>query len=245
MADSCKELPTFTACYVGCQLGVMRVGPVSAPSTFQRVMNVVTQSLPFVRAYIGDVLVFFKSMGKYARHVRELVSKSNHHGLKASLSKRHSAQSTIPLLGHVTTSGGARVGDGMIAAIKCSPTRTALAVLGSIFGLAGYFPRFKKRFFKISSVLDAAISRKASLDWTKDTEKAFCFLKMKSLPLLLFSASRTWSFRVVWKLMLLICLGAVSAQKRSAGKSHTLQLASRNMTGTERTSLCAKERLWP
>lgn len=64
VTDSCRETTTFTTRYGTYQFEVMPLRLLIAPSNFQRLMDVVVQSLPFVRAYNDDVAILSESVKK-------------------------------------------------------------------------------------------------------------------------------------------------------------------------------------
>lgn len=91
---------------------------MSAASNFQRMMNVATESLPFVKVYVDDVNLFSKSMGKFVGHSREVFQMPSDRELKIKLSNCHFSRSTITLLSHFTSSDGGRADDWKLATIK-------------------------------------------------------------------------------------------------------------------------------
>lgn len=73
----------------------------------------------------------------------------------------------------MATPDDVQVDDVKTSAIKNPPTPTISTELRSFYGLAGYYRSFIKELAKVSSVLDAATSGKAPLEWTADMNRAF------------------------------------------------------------------------
>lgn len=163
MAASCKKMTTFTVCCGAYHILVTPFVPTNAPSTFQGMMYVVTQDPPFVTVSIDDV-GSSKSMEEHVGQIREGAQRRSDHGLEIKLSKCHFAQSTIPLLGHVISSGGIQVNYCKTDAIKNSAAPTTTTEERFFPGLPEYYRRFNRRFAKMSSVLHAGISEIAPLD---------------------------------------------------------------------------------
>ena len=57
MANECKEFTTFVCRFGTFKFEVMPFGLMNAPSTFQRMMDVILAGLKFVRVYLDDVVV--------------------------------------------------------------------------------------------------------------------------------------------------------------------------------------------
>ena len=244
MAEACKEMTTFVTRYGTFQFEVMPFGLMNAPSTFQRMMDVVLQGLPFARVYIDDVVVFSRSAQEHMGHLKEIFQRLQNCGLKVKLSKCYFAQSRVHLLGHQVDAEGIRVDEEKIMAIRNAATPTTKTELRSFLGLAGYYRRFIKGFAEISSVLHAATSGKGNISFTKEMEDAFRTLKQKlTSPAVLDFPDFNQPFIVETDASCL-SLGAVLAQKKEDGKVHPIQYASRTMTDAEKKySTCEREAL--
>ena len=144
MADASKEMTTFITRYGTFQFEVMPFGLMNAPSTFQRMMDIVLQGFSVVRVYIDDVVVFSKSLDEHVRHLKEVFIRISKHHLKVKLSKCHFAEPSIQLLGHIVGTNGISVDEMKITAIKDTPIPRTKADIRSFLGLAGYNRRFIK-----------------------------------------------------------------------------------------------------
>ena len=244
MSETCKEMTTFVTRYGTFQFEVMPFGLMNAPSTFQRMMDVVLKGLEFVRVYIDDIVVFSKSMDDHISHLTDVFARLSDHNLKVKLSKCHFAQPQVKLLGHVINADGIHVDKDKIAVIKESPPPSSKTEIRSFLGLAGYYRRFIKNFAQTSSVLHAATSEKRTFTWTSEMMASFEELKQKltSPPVLSFP-DFDQPFIVETDASNL-SLGGVLAQKKEDGKIHPIQFASRTMTDAEKKySTCEREAL--
>lgn len=118
-------------------------------------------------------------MEEHVSHIRRVFQRPDDRPLKIELSKCYFAQSTIPLLGHVTTFAGVRVDDSKIAAIKSSATPSNPTELRYFLGLAGQNRLFVNGLAGTFSVLHVSTLRSAPLHWRKEIDRAFCSVKEK------------------------------------------------------------------
>ena len=234
MADHCKERTTFICRYGTYQFEVMPFGLMNAPSTFQRMMDLIFRDLEYVKCYIDDVVVYSRSMEEHASHLVHVIDMIAQHGLKLKISKCSFAQSKVKLLGHVVGKGGVSVDNEKIEAISAAPVPRNTAELRNLLGLAGYYRRFIKGFAGISAALHRATSTKREFAWTDEMMSAFEVLKQRltSPPVLAFPEFEA-PF-IVETDASSVAVGAVLAQKKEDGKVHPIQYASRTMTAAER-----------
>lgn len=70
-----KDISKFTSRSGTFRSQVMYFGLSNAPSTFQRMMYELLSDVPFARAYLGDVVVFSKSLSDHLDHLRIVLKK--------------------------------------------------------------------------------------------------------------------------------------------------------------------------
>jgi len=79
----------------------MPFGLKNAPSEFQNIMNdIFTPYTNFIIVYIGDVLVFSKTIDQHFKHLHIFITIMERNGLAASASKLLLFQTKIRFLGH-------------------------------------------------------------------------------------------------------------------------------------------------
>ena len=74
-------------------------GLKTLPSHFQRVMAMLLHDLDYARVFIDDVVVFSKSSGEHAMHLREVIRRLNEAQLILNVDKCHFARLEVNLLG--------------------------------------------------------------------------------------------------------------------------------------------------
>lgn len=87
MAEHCKEKTTFVCRFGTFQFEVMPFGLMSAPSTFQRIMDQLVRDLRFVHVYLDDVVVFSKSVKEHVAHLIQVFRVIAESGLKLKIAK--------------------------------------------------------------------------------------------------------------------------------------------------------------
>ncbi len=234
MDPSCKEMTTFICRQGTYQFEVMPFGLKNAPSTFQRMMDMVFKIFPFVRAYIDDVVVFSKSVPEHLEHLGLVFTRLAETGLKIKVKKCEFLKSRVALLGHVVERGGVKADESKVAAIQDAPIPENVTQLRGFLGLAGYYRRFIKLFAQIAKSLNAATSKKRKFLWTPEIQIAFDTLKTRltSPPVLTFPDFDE-PF-VVETDASSSAVGAVLAQRKEDGLVHPLQFASRSLNAAER-----------
>ena len=138
MAEHCKEVTTFVCWYGTFKFEVMPFGLMNAPSTFQRMVDLIFRNYSFFRVYLDDVVVFSADLKEHVEHLGDIFSTIAKHGLRRKVSKCSFAHSKIKLLGHVIDVGRIAVGTDKIGVIKSAPIPGTTTEISSFLGLAGY-----------------------------------------------------------------------------------------------------------
>ncbi|GBN19871.1 Transposon Tf2-11 polyprotein [Araneus ventricosus] len=84
----------------------MQFGLCNGSSTFQRFIDEVTRDLPFVYAFVDDLLVASESANEHLEHLKLLFSKLREYGLCINVEKCQFGQSTIEFLGFKLSENG-------------------------------------------------------------------------------------------------------------------------------------------
>lgn len=91
---------TFVTAYRQSRTEVMAFVTINAPATFQQMMDSSVNFVPYVRAYLDDVVVFSKSVHFHLQHLKKVFSLFGKQNVKPKLSKYESAKRSIELLAH-------------------------------------------------------------------------------------------------------------------------------------------------
>lgn len=87
ISKQCKQKIPFVCRYGTFQFEVMPVGLVNALSTFHRMMVGLLGSLPLVRAYRDNLVIFSLSLKEHVCHIPQVVALVASHGLKIRFNK--------------------------------------------------------------------------------------------------------------------------------------------------------------
>ena len=176
---------------------VMPMGLTNAPATFQRLMNKILHDeikAGIVVVYMDDLLIHSKTMREHLEHVRRIIEKLRHHGIKIKLSKCEVAKTTVIFLGHEVSYGQIRPSVEKTKVLFEYPRPLTVCQLQSFLGLAGYYRKFIAGFAKIATPLYTLLqghdsttkNTKLKLEWNDDAEQSFIQLRnmLTTRPLL-------------------------------------------------------------
>jgi hypothetical protein len=123
---------------------VMSFGLTNAPAHFMYLMNSVfmLELDQFVMVFIGDILVYSRSIEEHEEHLQIVLQRLWEHQLYAKFSKCEFWIKEVPFLGHMVSPEGIMVDPGkMKEVLEWEPPMTVYEVQ-SFLGLAGYYRRF-------------------------------------------------------------------------------------------------------
>ena len=162
------------------QFRTMLFGLVTAPTTFQRMMDhVLTDLYPFAKAYLDDILIHSMTWEELLDHIQQVLSKLKEAGSTIKERKCNFAVNQCEYLEHV-------VGDGKVQPMECKIRSVQLfnqpktkKQVRSFLGLCGYYRRFMPKFSAIAMPLTELIKKNKpnKVNWTRPCERAFQQLK--------------------------------------------------------------------
>ena len=103
--------------------------------------------------FIDDISIYSKSKEQHARHLRFVLQTLRDHQLYTKFSKCEFWLDQVAFLGHVISKNGIQVDLKKIEAVAEWLRPTTVKGIRSFLGLAGYYRRFVKDFFKIAAPL--------------------------------------------------------------------------------------------
>ena len=210
-------------------------GLSTAPSTFQRTMNVVLASVlgRHTLAYLDDVVVASTSFSEHKEHLRETLGLLEKAGLKLNLEKCEFARHQVKLLGFVVGEDGVRPNPEKVMAIAAMKRPRSVRDIRRFIGACSFFRRHIDGFARIARPLTRLTRKWARFEWGEATQRAFDTLKrsLVSAPVL-----RLPDFGIPFEIhsdASLGALGAVLLQRDKKGTPHAVAYWSRVLNETE------------
>ncbi len=159
---------------------VMPYGLVNAPSVFQDFMHEVLREYlhRFVLVYIDYILIYSRSLAEHRHHVAEVLQRLREFQLFLKAEKCSFHQPSVQFLGYNIDSGGIRMDEGKVDAIKTWPVPSSIKELQRFLGFSNLYSRFIQNYSAITSPLTSLLRNKPkSLSWTPVATEAFEKLK--------------------------------------------------------------------
>ena len=185
-----KEKTAFSTPFGTYQFKVMPFGLSNAPSTFQKLMEMVLAGLHWTTClvYLDDIVIFSTTVEQHLSRLRDVLARLKKAGLKLKPSKCYILKKCVHYLGYIVSADGVKVDDDKIKCIVEWPTPVNLEELRRFLGIASYYRKFIKGFAHIAAPLHALTEKLKPWEWTGLCDEAFVQLKTKlsSPPILSF-----------------------------------------------------------
>nr|VZI00481.1 unnamed protein product [Spirometra erinaceieuropaei] len=120
----------------------MPFGLRNASQTFQRFVDRVLRGLPFVYAYIDDLLVATSTTEEHMEHLTTVFDHLQQFGVVLNPSKCVFGVPSLEFLGHLVDSHGIRPLPSKVAAIRDFPPPTSKRQLQRFLGMVNFYRRF-------------------------------------------------------------------------------------------------------
>ena len=120
----------------------MLFGFRNAAQTFQRFIDAVIRGLPFVYAYIDDLLVASSSEEEHMRHLHKLFQRLMQYGEVIKHRKCKFGATSLSFLGHIIDKDGIRPLPEKVKSIMDYAAPTSLRTLREFLGLIDFYWRF-------------------------------------------------------------------------------------------------------
>ncbi|GFW12972.1 hypothetical protein TNCV_3329041 [Trichonephila clavipes] len=120
----------------------MRFGLCNAAATFQRFIDEVLRNLPFVFAFVDDILVASSSPEEHLQHLQILFTRLQQYGLSLKPSKCIFGVTSIKFLGFKVSESGIEPLSDRVDCILNFPQPTTLTQLRRFIGLFNFYRRF-------------------------------------------------------------------------------------------------------
>ncbi|GFU50473.1 hypothetical protein TNCV_4456081 [Trichonephila clavipes] len=166
----------------------MQFGLCNAAATFQRFIDEVLRNLPFVFAFVDDILVASSSPEEHLQHLQILFTRLQQYGLSLKPSKCIFGVTSIKFLGFKVSESGIEPLSDRVDCILNFPQPTTLTQLRRFLGLFNFYRRFVPKAAHLLAPLNKFLegiknfkkSKKVScknlrdsIQWTEEAEQAF------------------------------------------------------------------------
>ena len=120
----------------------MPFGLKNSAQAFQRLMDSIFGSLPFVFVYLDDLLIASRSHREHEDHLRQVFELLRQNGLFINKDKCLLGVSSLSFLGHKVTRDGIAPMSERVEAILKFPTPNTKKQLQSFLGMVNFYHRF-------------------------------------------------------------------------------------------------------
>jgi len=157
----------------------MPFGLRNAAQTFQRHIDMVLKELPFVAAYIDDIIVFSVDHQQHQKHLAMVLKRLHEHNLQVKLAKCHFFVQQATFLGHLVSKDGILPLPDRLEAIKNFPRPITVTQLRSFLGMVNFCRKFIKGLSgKLAPLTRLAVGKKrAKIDWSSEADNSFVMLR--------------------------------------------------------------------
>lgn len=158
---------------------VMPFGLCNAPSTFQRLMDLVLNGFlwNFCTVYLDDIVIFSPSFDEHLVHIQKVFERLRQAGLTLKGSKCEFGRKEVPYLGHIISADGVKPDPKKIDAIVQWPVPKDKKELASFMGLMQYYRRFSQNFSMKAAPLNDLRKAATAFNWTSECQTTFERLK--------------------------------------------------------------------
>ena len=158
----------------------MAFGLSDAPSTFQRVVNVIFSDLidkKVLVVYLDDILIHTQTWSEHIEVVAEVFRRLQTYNLKIQFKKCKWAKSSLKFLGFIISADGIKMDPAKVLAIDSFPKPMNVKQLQRFLGLLNFSGKFVDSLASIASPLYELFQKKKKFVWTEAHQTAFNGLK--------------------------------------------------------------------
>jgi hypothetical protein len=154
------------------QFNFMPFGLKNAAQTFQRLMDTLFRSFPFLFIYLDDLLIFSPNQ-QHLIHLRQVFEVLASNGLRINPAKCTFAVPEVDCLGHRVTTSGLRPLASKVQPILSFPSPTNLPSLHRFLGMLNFYRRFLPGIAHVLRPLTDACSNQQPFQWTSPMDSSF------------------------------------------------------------------------
>ena len=152
-------------------------GVSSAPAIFQRTMEGILKGIPYVHAYIDDILITGTSESEHLQILEQVLTRLEEVGMRLKESKCQFLLPSVEYLGYRISGNGIQPTEEKLRAIRDAPIPRDLSQLKSFLGLLNYYGKFLPHLSSTLAPLYKLLSKGQVWCWGREQEEAFCIAK--------------------------------------------------------------------
>ncbi|KII73907.1 Transposon Ty3-G Gag-Pol polyprotein [Thelohanellus kitauei] len=162
----------------------MPFGINNAPATFQRLVDTIFGELPFVCAYLDDIVIFSNDWEEHLEHIQRVLSCLREAKVKLNLKKCEFARGKIQFLGYVVDKNGIEICPERTKVIINYPEPSSGKDVQRFLGMCVGYQKFIQNFSEICLPLYDLTKKCQNFEWTSRHKRAFNCLKenLANLP---------------------------------------------------------------
>ena len=140
-------------------------------------MEKILQGIPYVVAYIDDILATGRHDEKQLRILEQVLAHLQEYGLRLKKEKCSFMKSSVEYLGHIVDKDGLRATPAKVKAITNAPEPRNVHELRSFLGLVNYYGKFIHHLSTVTQPLNQLLCKGILWKWTRRCQQAFQELK--------------------------------------------------------------------
>jgi hypothetical protein len=235
VTEADKPKTAFTTKFGLFQFNVLPFGLCNAPSTFQRLMDLVLVGLNFTCAlvYLDDIIIFSRTPRQHIENTRSVLQALDDAGLVCNLNKCLFCAIELTYLGHLVTPEGIRPHPDNVQKILSAPIPTNTDGVRRFLGLVGYYRRFVRGFGTLAAPLIQLLQKDIEFYWSNEQQQAFDALvqRVTQAPVLAYpDFSQNFTLHTDASTY---AMGAVLTQPDVDGHWHPIAYASKSFSKQE------------
>lgn len=156
-----------------CQYSVMAFGMRNAPSTFQRMMQLVLNGIRKCDSYLDDIVVYSSTWKEHVETLHDVFSRLSVASLTVNLTKCEFAQAYVTYLGKRVGQGEVCPVDAKVIAVSEFPVPTNKRELRRFLGMTSYYRGFCRNFATLVAPLTNLLRPTQSFVWSSACQQAF------------------------------------------------------------------------
>ena len=168
---------------------MMPFGLINALAAFMDLMHKVFQPYldQFAIVFVDDILMYSQSKEEHEDHLRVVLQLLKDHRLYAKLSKREFWLIEVRFLGHMVSASKVSIDPKKVEVVMSWERSKSVFEICGFLGLAGYYRRFIKDFFRLVAPMKNLTHKEVKFEWNDLCEKVFQELKRRltSAPILI------------------------------------------------------------